>query len=189
MPIFIRLKTFPMTFSTQRAGAVIFVICLMLIALIGRVAFLETYGRQGTLPKAERQQHQTLTLYARRGGIFDRNGLVMAGTMQHESLFIDPHFMGEVFDQEGRSQNDKDTAMTKLAGLTDMDVLKLEQLLADRADSRFVKIADDLDEFRCKEIDKLNIPGVGLVPTNVRTYPMGGLAAHVLGDCGKDGHG
>jgi len=178
-----------MTFSIQRAGAVIFVICLMFVALIGRVAYLETYGRQNTLPKADRQQHQTLTLYARRGGIFDRNGLVMAGTMQHQSVFVDPHFMHEVFDQEGRSQLDKDQAMSKLAALIDKDVLDLERILADRSDSRFIKIADNLDDYRCKEIEKLNIPGVGLTPVNMRTYPMGGLAAHVLGDCGKDGHG
>ncbi|HEX4794673.1 MAG TPA: penicillin-binding protein 2, partial [Humisphaera sp.] len=177
------------TFSTRRAAAIIVVICLAFCVLVGRVAYLQTYGRQGTLPKAERQQHQTATLQARRGNAYDRNGLLMAGTIQHQALFIDPHFINEVFDEEGRNPLDKDEAVFKLAHLVGVDPMQIAHALGDRGDSRFVKIADDVDDYRIAEIQKLNIPGVGFVPTNVRVYPMGGLAAHILGDCGKDGHG
>jgi cell division protein FtsI (penicillin-binding protein 3) len=177
------------TFSIRRAGAVITSLCLIFCVLIGRVAYLQTFGRQITLPKAERQQHQVVTLPARRGNAYDRNGLLMAGTVQHQSLFIDPHFMHEVFDQDGRSQTEKDEAIMKLAALIEKDPLDLERVLADRTDARFVKVADDIDDYRINEIQKLNVPGVGFVPNNVRVYPMGPLAAHVLGDTGKDGHG
>jgi cell division protein FtsI (penicillin-binding protein 3) len=177
------------TFSTRRAGAVIAANCLIFCLLIGRVAYLQTFGRQGTFTKADNQQHQRVTLPARRGNAYDRNGLLMAGTVQHQTLFIDPHFMHEVFDADGKSQIEKDDAMMKLASLVEKDPLDLERLLADRTDARFVKVADDIDDYRIAEIQKLNMPGVGFVPSNVRVYPMGGLAAHVLGDTGKDGHG
>ena len=42
---------------------------------------------------------------------------------------------------------------------------------------------------RWHEIEKLNLPGVGLTPTNVRYYPMGSIAAHLLGGMGSEGMG
>ena len=38
-------------------------------------------------------------------------------------------------------------------------------------------------------IEKLDLPGVGFVPTNVRYYPMGAIASHLLGGMQKDGIG
>jgi cell division protein FtsI/penicillin-binding protein 2 len=62
-------------------------------------------------------------------------------------------------------------------------------MLGDRAESRFVKIAENLDDGTCDQIEKLDLPGVGLIPTNQRYYPMGSLASHVLGGMQKDGIG
>ena len=59
-------------FSPSRAGAVLFSLGFALVVLIVRVAYLETYGRQQTLRKADRQHYQTMALQARRGSVFDR---------------------------------------------------------------------------------------------------------------------
>ena len=52
-----------------------------------------------------------------------------------------------------------------------------------------MKVAENLDDTTCNEIPSLNLPGVGMQPTNARYYPMGSIAAHILGGVGKDGHG
>jgi cell division protein FtsI/penicillin-binding protein 2 len=70
------------TFSIFRAGGLLGSIVFLLVTLCGRVAYLQTYGREQTIIRAERQQHQNIILQARRGGIFDRNGILMAGTVQ-----------------------------------------------------------------------------------------------------------
>ena len=46
------------TFSPIRATAVMVVICLLFAGLVGRVAYLQTFGREQTIRRAERQQHQ-----------------------------------------------------------------------------------------------------------------------------------
>jgi cell division protein FtsI (penicillin-binding protein 3) len=177
------------SFSPTRAAWVFALIGLFLLGLTGRVAYLETYGREQTLRKAERQQHQTETLYARRGSIFDTNGMLLAGTVQTTSLYVDPKFMQEEFQADGRSLVDMDRAVEKLAKLIDRDPFEISKLLGDRYESRFIRIADNLDDATCSAIEKLKLPGVGLIPTNERYYPMGAIGAHILGGVGADGQG
>ena len=177
------------SFSPLRAAVVMIVIGGCLVGLTGRVAYLQTYGREQTLRKAERQQHQNETLYARRGSIFDSNGMLMAGTVQTMSLFVDPKFMQEEFESNGRSLVDMDKAVERLAKVIDKDSFELSKLLGDRYTSRFIRIADNLDEDTCREIEKLKLPGVGVLPVNVRYYPMGSIAAHLLGGVGDEGTG
>ena len=177
------------TFSIRRAAVVFVVLGAILIALIGRVAYLETYGREQTLRQAERQQHQTLMLQARRGSIFDRNGFLLAGTIQTQTLFVDPKFMYEVNQQDGHSMVQMDEAIMALSKILEKDPLQVAQLLSDRHTNRFVKVAENLDDSTCEDILKLKLPGVGLQPTSVRYYPMGSLGAHLMGGTMKDGHG
>src|SRR5690349_20711468 len=176
-------------FSSRRAAVVMSTIAILLIALIGRVAFLQTYGRQKTIQRAERQQHQTETLQSRRGSIFDCNGMLMAGTVQSQSLFIDPKFMQDCFQEDGKSLVEMDKAMEKLANIIDMDAFELSKMLGDRYESRYVKVAEHLDETAVKQINDLDLPGVGFTPTDERYYPMGSIAAHVLGGVQKDNIG
>ncbi|HEY2584380.1 MAG TPA: penicillin-binding protein 2 [Tepidisphaeraceae bacterium] len=177
------------TFSPRRAASIFAVLGFLFVMLICRVAYLETYGREQTIRQADRQQHQTLILQARRGSIFDRNGFLLAGTIQTQTLFVDPKFMFEVYQQDGHSLVEMDEAVMALSKILDRDPLQVSQLLSDRSTNRFVKVAENLDEATCTEIQKLKLPGVGLQPTSARFYPMGALAAHLLGGTMKDGHG
>ena len=90
-------------FSARCAAVLMLLIGTGFIALIGRVAYLQTYGRQQTIERADRQQHQSETLSARRGSIFDANGMLMAGTVQTLSLFVDPKFMQDCYQEDGHS--------------------------------------------------------------------------------------
>lgn len=177
------------TFSPRRAATLFAILGFLFVTLICRVAYLETYGREQTIRQADRQQHQTLILQARRGSIFDRNGFLLAGTIQTQTLFVDPKFMFEVYQQDGHSLVEMDEAVMALSKIIDRDPLQVSQLLSDRSTNRFVKVAENLDEATCTEIQKLKLPGVGLQPTSARFYPMGSLAAHLLGGTMKDGHG
>ena len=176
-------------FSAARATCFFMALLVCFGLLLCRVAYLQTYGRQHTLAKALRQQYATQVLPARRGTIYDRNGIEMAGTIQTQTLFVDPKFMQDCFQQDGKSLVDLDHAVSRLAGLIDKDPFTISQMLGDRVTSRFVKVAEDVDETTAGEINKLDLPGTGLLPTNVRYYPMGSLAAHILGGTGKDGAG
>lgn len=177
------------SFSVARARGVVVCLLVVFTALSGRVTYLQTYGRQMTIARAERQQHAVQISRARRGCVYDRNGIEMAGTVQAVSLFVDPKFMQAQFQQDGKSLVEMDRLIGKLAELIDRDPFELSQLLGERFDARYVRVADNLDERTCAEIRKLNLPGVGIEPVNVRYYPMGSIAAHVLGGAGADGKG
>jgi cell division protein FtsI/penicillin-binding protein 2 len=177
------------TFSIARAGSLLGAIVFLFVLLCGRVAYLQTYGRETTIIRAERQQHQNLTLQARRGGVFDRNGILMAGTIQTQTLFIDPKFMAEEFAANGKGPQGMNAAIVQLCNLIDKEPDDVRKLLADKSTSRYVKIAQDLDSDACDHINQLDLPGVGVVPTSRRVYPMGSLGCHILGGVGSDGAG
>jgi cell division protein FtsI/penicillin-binding protein 2 len=176
-------------FSTVRTAAVMTIIVGLFALLSGRVAYLQTYGREISITRADRQQHQSLYLPARRGDIYDCNGMLMAGSIQTRSLFVDPKFMQETFQEPPHTLLEMDDAIAKLSKILGKDAFQLSQLLGDRAASRFVKLADNLDDEEIAQIEAMDLPGVGIVATSARSYPMGSLAAHVLGGCGTDGKG
>jgi cell division protein FtsI (penicillin-binding protein 3) len=176
-------------FSSIRAAVVLIAIGCAFSALVFRVAYLQTYGRQQTISRAERQQHQTEPLHARRGSIWDCNGMLLAGTVESQTLFIDAKFMQDCFQEDGKSLVDMDKAIAQIAKILDVDPFQLSKLLGDRYESRYIKVAEHLDESAVKEIEALDLPGCGFTPTDERYYPMGSIAAHILGGVQKDGIG
>lgn len=83
--------------SRLRASVMLGGLVAAFVLMAGRVAYLQTYGREDTVRQADRQQHRQQTLAARRGSVFDRNGLLMAATAHRRALFADPQFMAEQF--------------------------------------------------------------------------------------------
>lgn len=177
------------TFSPIRASFVLVLIAAALVGMTGRVAYLQTYGRHNTIHWAERQQHTSEHIMARRGPIFDRNGLAMASSLQTTTLYVDPKFMLAEYQRNGRNLNQMDEDLRRLCRLVDAKADDLTQILSAQPDSRYLKIAENLDENLQAEVENLKIPGVAFEPVCVRWYPMGPIASHVLGTVGKDGRG
>ena len=146
------------TFSPRRAAAVMIVLFSALSGMIGRVVYLETYGRERTINSAERQQHLTEKLVSRRGCIYDANGCLMAGTIQTQLVYVDPKFLLECYSSDGKSLVAMDEDIRKLAKLIDKDPYEISQMLSDKYDTRYLKLAENLDEKAVDEIVKLNIP-------------------------------
>jgi cell division protein FtsI (penicillin-binding protein 3) len=176
-------------FSTIRAGFIFSLLTCLCAALIGRVAWLQTAGRQNILARADRQEQESQVLPARRGTIFDANGILMAGTIQTSTLFIDARFMFDHYQSEGRSLVDMDKAIAGLAAVVDKRPFEIAKVLGDNPNARFVKIAENLDDNQTAAIGKLNIPGAGISHDYARYYPLGAMAAHILGGVGTNGIG
>lgn len=177
------------TFSRLRAGIVLACLAFVLCAMTGRVAYLETYGRQKTVRSAERQQHTTMGIPARRGSIFDCKGQELVGTVQTLAVYVDPHFMLEQYQKEKYAPRQMDNDLAKLAELIGCDAGELGRMVRAESEKRYVKIAEDMTSRIGEEVLKLGMPGVGIEPVAVRYYPMGSVAAHVLGGVDKDGIG
>lgn len=178
-----------MQFSVSRARWVMAAMAVAFVLLLGRVAYLQTYGREATIRRAERQQHMSETLFARRGNIYDATGNILAGTVQNKALFIDPKFMLSQFMEQGLTPSDIQQRIHSLADLIEYDRDELVNLLDERSESRFLKLQDNVGDDYQKAVQSLGLPGVGTTPVHARYYPMGSLAAHVLGGVGFEGAG
>ena len=176
-------------FSRVRGLVVLILLGTGLVVLAGRVAYLQTYGRQRVIQQAEGQHHRTEWLPARRGSIFDRNGAMLACTVQNQGVFVDPKFMTDHFQDEGRSLAEMDEKVRALAGLLDRDAYELAKLISENSESKYLKIAASVDEPTVHAIRDLDLAGVGFFPVDQRIYPMGSVAAHILGGVGKDENG
>lgn len=177
------------SFHARRAALVLSLLGVALVGLVVRVAWLQTAHATDTAPRAERQQHSTQTLHARRGSIFDRNGLMLAGTVQLSTLFVDPKFMYEQFEARGKSAFDVDLALEKIAELTQADADELVLAAGRDPDARYVPLVRGLSDEAVARLRALEIPGIGFSPEPRRVYPMGETAAHVIGTVGRDENG
>ncbi|NQV82051.1 MAG: penicillin-binding protein 2 [Alphaproteobacteria bacterium] len=149
-----------------------FALCFLVIA--GRLIGLTTFApkdESANLPAEARQVHSA------RAEILDRHGILLAGNVRAVSLFANP-----------RKVMDAARAASQLAavlpGLEQENVLRT--LSSDRG---FVWIKRHLSPRQQDAVNRLGIPGLGFADEERRVYPLGRLAAHVVGFTGVDREG
>lgn len=159
-----------------RMGVIVSLMVGGLLAVLGRVYYLQTVKREELVDWAREQTSETVELRASRGEILDRTGKELAVTTEVPSLFARP---GEI--------EQPDRAARRLAG--HLSVAREE--LRERLDSGkpFVWLERKTDPATAEAVEELEIRGVGSLPEHKRYYPMGPLAGQLLGFVGVDGNG
>ena len=138
---------------------------------LGQLTLLHPHEVQSVdaVPKEERSP---------RPDIVDRNGRVLATDLVVSSLFADP-----------RKILDVDEAVELLtAHIPELDAATLRKNLR-MPGKAFVWLRRQVTPDERDEIYNLGIPGVGFVEERKRVYPLGRLAAHMLGNVDVDTHG
>jgi len=163
----------------RRRGAVLLSgVALLLVALAGRLVYINCALSARLLEFADKQQSGFSNVPARRGTIFDARGRVLATSRRQPDVFVDPFYVDDVEALAG-----------KLGARLNLPAEEIAQRIRARAESRYVPIARRVSETCADALRALREPAVGLLERDVRTYPLGGAAAHVLGFVGSDGHG
>jgi cell division protein FtsI (penicillin-binding protein 3) len=112
-----------------------------------------------------------------RPDIVDRNGVILASDISIPSLYADP-----------RKIVDVDETVELLTGV--LPELKARELRAKLTQNRsFVWLKRDVSPRQKELIHNLGLAGVGFRNETRRVYPMGRLAAHVLGYVDVDSRG
>ncbi len=114
----------------------------------------------------------------RRADIVDRNGELLATSVEVYSLFADPR---AIWDAEATARQLADV-------LPDLDVGALAARLANR-DRAFVWVRRGLTPRQRQAVFDLGLEGLGFRTERRRAYPRGALAGHVLGYTSVDGTG
>jgi cell division protein FtsI (penicillin-binding protein 3) len=113
-----------------------------------------------------------------RPDIVDRNGVVLATDVSVASLYADPR---KILDVE-------EAVELLTATVPGLDAKTLRQKLS-QPNRAFVWLKREVSPAEREAIHALGIPGVGFRTETRRVYPMGRLAAHILGYVDLDSKG
>jgi len=162
---------------------VFLILCVVLagLTLLWRAVCLQVLDKEFLLSQADARHLRVVSLPAHRGKILDRHGEPLAISTPVESVWVNPQVLG------GEQQR-----LPQLAKLLSLDVDKVQDLLASRADREFIYLRRHLSPALASQVAALKIPGVHLQREYRRYYPDGEVTAHVTGftnidDTGQEG--
>lgn len=145
-----------------------------------RLIYLQVIAHADMVARAEKQQLMTVESAPKRGDIVDRNGRLLAYSVDAETIGADPTQI-----------EDPATAARLLCdALGHCDAAQRQALLAKlQRDTRFVLIERQASPDVARRVRDLDLPGTVIYRENRRYYPNRTLAAHVLGYVGVDNNG
>mgnify|MGYP006195914297 FL=1 len=142
-----------------------------------RLVWLQVLQHEAYLQAASRQQHDGVELRGPRGTIYDVRGRVLAVSVPADSAWADPKLLP-----------DPSSMARGVVSILGGDAEELaRQLTAARDDgSRFFWLGRKLEPPQVTALEALALPGLYFMEESRRYYPMGSLAASVLGFVGTD---
>lgn len=168
-----------------------FAVVLVLIGLtVAQLVQVQVVDGAEHAARGERQRLRTVELPAVRGRIYDREGAVLATSVDAAAVHADPAAFRPTTRPDGTrvpAAGDRREVARALAPLLDLDPVALADRL-DR-DGRFVYLARQVDLATAEAVMDLRLPGIGMHVEPRRAYPSGGTAAQVVGFTGIDGAG
>lgn len=164
-----------------RRLAVVLILVLAFAGLMWRAIDLQLNHKDFLQTEGNARYLRVMKVPAHRGKILDRNGYPLAISTPVDSVWANP---GEL-----RSRGVKFNRLVKLLGL---DGRQLKREIQARKDREFIFLKRQLDPALAARVMALGIEGVYLQREYRRYYPMGEVAAHVVGftnvdDMGQEG--
>jgi cell division protein FtsI (penicillin-binding protein 3) len=156
------------------------VLALWALGIEARLVVLQIMQHADMVARAERQQMSTVPAPAKRGEIYDRNGRLLAYSVDADTIYAVPT---EITDAAGTASalcDALDDCTTKMR-----DELR-ERLSQNRA---FVYVRRRATPLQAKRVAALELEGVAFRKESKRYYPNRELAAHLLGYVGVDNVG
>jgi cell division protein FtsI/penicillin-binding protein 2 len=160
-------------------------LALFLLSLIGlgfigvavRCFYLQYYEKDYYQQISQKAQRAGFTQQPKRGAILDCCGRILAASYVSDAIFAEPRIV-----------QTKEAAQT-LAQITELNANEITQAILTSRNAGYATIINDirLTEEDRKQIAKID--GIGIESRWRRFYPLGRVAAHVVGFTGTDGEG
>jgi cell division protein FtsI (penicillin-binding protein 3) len=161
----------------SRVSAGFAAVCMLLAVLGGRLVQLQGVDNGQLAKAAQDQRLRTFDVPALRGPILDRDGNVLAYSVDVRNIVADPTL---VKDPAGTAQ--------KLAPLLKVPAATLLTPLT-KTNTRNVFLARALEPSEAAKVTALALPGVFAQADSTRLYPAHAVGADVIGFAGRDGSG
>lgn len=153
-----------------RSRFVLGMLGLAFLALAGRAAYVQLIGNDFFLDQGNARFARTLELPANRGRILDRNGTILATSVEAQSVWAIP----EDVDLD-------DPQLPAVARVLGMPLADLKRRLEVNKKKSFMWVQRQVDTPVALKVKELGVKGIHLRKEYKRQYPEGEAAAHVVG--------
>ena len=161
-----------------RSRLMLFMLFVAFTALVARALWIQGPGNAFYEAKAVKGTQRELEMSASRGKILDRNGQVIATSLEAKAV---------IAYNDTVPKDLSDEKIKQLANLLQMREVDVRKKLKDERNQVFLK--RQVDPAIAQQIRKLEIPGIGLNNEFRRFYPEGEAMAHVVGFTNVEDHG
>lgn len=165
----------PATAKNFKIVSFLFLAAALIFA--ARLVFLQIIVADEYSENASRDRTITYPIMAHRGTIYDRNGVVLAVSVDATTIYCNPSEVTNV-DYESR----------KLAEVLDGEAEDYAEIL--QSDSTtFAFVERQADVTRAERVKELGLDGIYFIEDSRREYPNGSVGGQVVGACDPDGNG
>lgn len=158
--------------------------------MVGRLAYLQAFATGDLAVTAKNERTARRVLPHRRGAIYDRNGTVLARSVDAVDIAAHPNLITEVNATANllvRVLGGDAASYAQKLSLDTTYVYLVKQADPDVAARLKAELASVNKERKAQGLTELG--GFEYEDTSRRVYPMGNVAGNVVGCIGVDGHG
>jgi cell division protein FtsI (penicillin-binding protein 3) len=160
-------------------------LCVVWVASIeARLVYLQVVAHASLMVKANRQQLRDIKIPGKRGEIVDRQGRILAVSVDVDTIAADPTAIG-----------DPEQVATEVCRSLDACDERQRRAMAERlveklaSNGQFAYLARLISPEEARRVRALSLPGLLFMRESARYYPNREMAAHVLGYVGVDNQG
>ena len=163
--------------GSSRAVWVIVLFALIALVFFGRLVYLQVIKADEYSAKAQEARTANIETSPRRGTIYDRNGYVLATSVEATTIYANPY---EVTDPNGEAR--------QLAEVLGGEAADYKALLT-KDDISFVYIKRKAEVEVADRVKELKLDGIYFLSDTKREYPYGQIGGQVIGAVNIDGEG
>lgn len=164
------------TYTRKKIFILAVLLLFVLVFLVGRLGYLMIAKSEYYLEKAENLHDRERSIKARRGIIYDRNGVELAGNTPVCSI--------SVIHSQIKDEDEVVEALCKTLDLDEAEVRKKVE-----ANTIREKIKSNVNKDIADTLREMDIDGIMIDEDYKRYYPYDDLASKVLGFTGADNQG
>lgn len=155
-------------------------LCVIVAAVALRLFWLQVVDGPRLASEAESRRTNVVTLTARRGTIYDRNGKVLAMSVECQTIYANPKVV----------ENASTVAQVLAQNLGGVASDYVGDLTADTT-FRYIKrqVDQDVADKIKQELSDQGLAGIYYLKDSKRVYPYGSTGAQILGFVGSEGTG
>ncbi len=176
--------------AKKRMRLVLVLSVALLLVILGRLVWVQGINSASIANAAQANRERVETIAPNRGSIEDRNGTILAASVDRYDLVIDQRQQGETIrraKRDGTNTQERitwDQAIDELAEALEQDRDELAMKVRPQGDAKpkgYVMLAKSVTPEVRNEVLEIGIPRLASLLRSERQYPQGVIAGPLLG--------